>query len=158
VLYTGTGGAMQVSYCADHGAHLLEQLRHVARIVGTDSAWIVTMGSSGVPASGWVVTFNGTWPAAPACVVQSALSTMVVGKMPIAVQTSTTTITVTTNGTAPATSDKYASTARSFLMKTIAAYLAGFVTALALAAGAAVTTITTTAPEDARSSPRSGST
>lgn len=35
-------------------------------------------------------------------------------------------------------------------MKTIAAYLAGFFTALALTAGAAVTTITTTAPDDVR--------
>jgi len=35
-------------------------------------------------------------------------------------------------------------------MRTIAAYLAGFATALAITAGAAVTTITTTAPEDAR--------
>lgn len=76
-------------------------------VSGTDSAGIVTMGSSGSPASGWVVTFNGTWSAAPACIVQSALATMVVGKMPIAVVTTTTTLTVTTNGTAPATSDKY---------------------------------------------------
>lgn len=35
-------------------------------------------------------------------------------------------------------------------MKTIAGFVAGFATALALAAGAAVTTITTTAGEDAR--------
>lgn len=76
-------------------------------VAGTDSAGIVTMGSSGVPASGWVVTFNGTWSAVPACIVQSALATMVVGKMPIAVVATTTTLTVTTNGTAPATSDKY---------------------------------------------------
>lgn len=76
-------------------------------IVGSDTSMTITMGSSGVPASGWVVTFNGTWAAAPSCIAQSALSTMVVGKMPIAVQTTTTTATVTTNGTAPATSDKY---------------------------------------------------
>jgi hypothetical protein len=77
-------------------------------VTGSDTAMIVTMGSSGVPASGWVITFNGTWAAAPSCVAQSALTTMVVGKMPIAVQTTTTTATVTTNGTAPGTSDKYA--------------------------------------------------
>lgn len=76
-------------------------------VTGSDTWMRVTMGASGVPASGWVVTFNGTWAAAPACIVQSALSSMVVGKMPIAVQTTTTTITVTTNGTAPATSDQY---------------------------------------------------
>lgn len=35
-------------------------------------------------------------------------------------------------------------------MKTLAAFIAGFITALGLAATAAVTTITTTAPEDAR--------
>lgn len=77
-------------------------------VAGTDTAGIVTMGASGAPASGWVVTFNGTWAAAPSCVVQSALGSMVVGKMPIAVATTTTTLTVTTNGTAPANSDKYA--------------------------------------------------
>jgi hypothetical protein len=76
-------------------------------VAGSDGVMTVTMGSSGSPASGWVVTFNGTWAAAPACIVQSALTSMVVGKMPIAVQTTTTTMTVTTNGTAPANSDKY---------------------------------------------------
>jgi hypothetical protein len=76
-------------------------------VSGTDTAGIVTMGSSGSPASGWVVTFNSTWAAAPSCIVQSALATMVVGKMPIAVVVTTTTMTVTNNGTAPSTSDKY---------------------------------------------------
>lgn len=76
-------------------------------ITGSDSAGIVTMGASGSPASGWVVTFNGTWAAAPACIVQSALAGMLVTKMPIVVATTTTTITVTTNGVAPANSDKY---------------------------------------------------
>ena len=76
-------------------------------VAGGDTAGIVTMGATGSPASGWVLTFNGTWAAAPSCIVQSALSTMVVGKMPIAVVTNTTTMTVTTNGTAPANSDKY---------------------------------------------------
>jgi hypothetical protein len=76
-------------------------------IVGSDSVMRVTMGSGGSPASGWVVTFNGTWAAAPACTGSSALSSMVVGKMPIALQTSTTTVTVTTNGTAPGNNDVY---------------------------------------------------
>lgn len=76
-------------------------------VVGSDTAGTVTMGASGVPASPFTITFNGTWANAPACTVQSALATMVVGKMPIAVATTTTTIQVTTNGTAPATSDKY---------------------------------------------------
>jgi hypothetical protein len=77
-------------------------------IVGSDTAGIITMGGSGVPASPFTVTFNGTWSAAPSCVAQSALAGMVVGKMPITVVTTTTTMVVTTNGTAPATSDKYA--------------------------------------------------
>jgi hypothetical protein len=78
-------------------------------VVGTDTAGIVTLGTTGSPASGWVLTFNGTWPNSqpPSCVVQSALASMVVGKMPIAVVTTTTTMTVTTNGTAPANSDAY---------------------------------------------------
>jgi hypothetical protein len=65
------------------------------------------MGASGVPASGWVITFNGTWASAPACTVQMAKAGMVVGKMPLTVVTTTTTITVVTNGTAPATTDVY---------------------------------------------------
>lgn len=77
-------------------------------ITGTDSAMIVTMGATGVPASAWVVTFNGTWGAVPSCVAQMALSSMANTKLPIALVVTTTTITVTTNGAAPATSDKYA--------------------------------------------------
>ncbi len=107
-LYTGVGGAAQVSYAQTTAPTCTTNCGTSPSVVGTDTAGIVTMGASGVPASGWVVTFNGTWPAAPSCVVQSALTTMVVGKMPIAVQTSTTTMTVTTNGTAPGNSDKYA--------------------------------------------------
>lgn len=76
-------------------------------VVGSDTAMIVTMGASGVPASPFTVTFNGTWAAAPSCTVMSALNTMVVGKMAIAAPTTTTTVIVTTNGTAPGTSDKY---------------------------------------------------
>lgn len=76
-------------------------------VVGSDSAMRVTMGSSGVPASGWVVTFNGTWPTAPVCTVNMAKTGMVTGKDALTVVTTTTTITVVTNGTAPATTDVY---------------------------------------------------
>jgi hypothetical protein len=76
-------------------------------VVGSDTAMLVTMGASGVPASAWVVTFSAAWRSAPACSVTSALASMVVGKQAIAVVTTTTTLTVTTNGTAPATSDAY---------------------------------------------------
>lgn len=76
-------------------------------VVGSDSAMRVTMGSSGVPASGWVVTFNGTWPVAPVCTVTMAKTGMVIGKLPLTVVTTQTTLTVVTNGTAPATTDVY---------------------------------------------------
>ena len=78
-------------------------------VVGTDTAGIVTMGTTGSPTSGWVLTFNGTWPTqGPACIVTAALSSMATGKKPIAVQTNQTTMTVTTDGTGPGNSDQYA--------------------------------------------------
>lgn len=108
VLVQGTGtGATQLSATQTTAPTCTTNCGTSPSVAGTDTAGIVTMGGTGSPASGWVVTFNGTWASAPACLVQSALSTMVVGKMPIAVVTTTTTITVTTNGTAPANSDKY---------------------------------------------------
>lgn len=76
-------------------------------VAGSDTAGRVTMGATGSPASGWIVTFNGTWTAAPVCQVWSSKAGMVVGKIPIVVVTSTTTFTVTTNGTAPSTADTY---------------------------------------------------
>jgi hypothetical protein len=76
-------------------------------VVGNDSGFTVTMGGTGSPASGWVITFNNTWSAAPACTVQMALTGMVVGKMVLTAVTTTTTLTAVTNGTAPANSDKY---------------------------------------------------
>ncbi len=76
--------------------------------VGTDSDMIITMGSGGSPASGFVVTFNGTWAAAPSCVGSMAKTGMVVGKIPLTIVTTQTTMTVVTNGTAPSTSDVYA--------------------------------------------------
>lgn len=108
VLVQGTGtGATQLAATQTTVPTCSSNCGTSPSVAGTDTAGIVTMGASGVPASAWVVTFNGTWAAAPSCMVQSALASMVVGKMPIAVVTSTTTMTVTTNGTAPATSDKY---------------------------------------------------
>lgn len=76
-------------------------------VAGSDTAMTVTMGGTGSPTSGFVITFNGTWATAPACTGAPALAGMVVGKLPIVIATTTTTITVTTNGTAPATSDMY---------------------------------------------------
>lgn len=77
-------------------------------VTGSDTFFKVTMGASGSPASGWVVTFNGTWATAPVCSVTMAKTGMVVGKLALTVVTNTTTMTVVTNGTAPANSDVYA--------------------------------------------------
>jgi hypothetical protein len=74
---------------------------------GVDSSFTLTMGASGTPASGFIVTFNGTWAAAPQCTVSMGLSGMAVGKLPLTVVTTTTTATVVTNGAAPANSDVY---------------------------------------------------
>lgn len=106
VMTTGTN-AMQLSTVQTNPPTCSASCGTSPSVAGTDTAMIVTMGASGVPASPFTITFNGTWPAAPSCQVVSGLSTMVAGKAPIAVQTATTTITVTTNGTAPGTSDKY---------------------------------------------------
>lgn len=76
-------------------------------VAGADSSMTVTMGASGVPASGFVITFGGTWSAAPQCDGGMALAGMAAGKMPLTYVTTTTTLTVVTNGTAPSTSDKY---------------------------------------------------
>lgn len=108
VVLNRTSGASQLSLTQATAPTCTSNCGTSPSVVGTDTAGTVTMGATGAPASGWVVTFNGTWPAAPSCIVQSALSTMVAGKMPIAVATTATTMTVTTNGTAPANSDKYA--------------------------------------------------
>lgn len=77
-------------------------------VVGTDTAMTVTMGATGTPTSAFVITFNGAWASVPSCVAQMALSGMAVGKLPIVASPTTTTLTITTNGTAPANSDKYA--------------------------------------------------
>lgn len=77
-------------------------------VTGTDTAMIITMGATGTPASGWVIRFNGTWTAVPACVAIAAKSGMAAGKAPIVASPTTTSVTITTNGTAPANSDRYA--------------------------------------------------
>jgi hypothetical protein len=74
-------------------------------VAGTDTWMTVTLGNS--PASGFVINFNGTWAAAPSCICHMATAGMVVGKQPLTIATTTTTITVVTNGTAPASGDKY---------------------------------------------------
>jgi hypothetical protein len=77
-------------------------------IIGNDTAMRVTMGATGAPASGFVITFTTAWASSPSCVAQMAKSGMVIGKMPIVASPTTTTLTITTNGTAPANSDIYA--------------------------------------------------
>lgn len=76
-------------------------------VVGSDVAGTITMGSSGTPASPFTMTFNAAWGQAPACTVHASKSGMVTGKKPILVITTTTTMAVTTDGTAPATTDTY---------------------------------------------------
>lgn len=108
VLFQGTGtGATQMSATQTTVPTCSASCGTSPAVVGTDTFMKVTMGASGVPASPFTVTFNGTWAAAPACTVTSGLATMVVGKMAIAAPTTTTTVIITTNGTAPGNSDVY---------------------------------------------------
>lgn len=76
-------------------------------ITGSDTFMTVTMGATGTPASGFVITFSGAWPSAPSCVGAMATAGMVIGKLPLTIVTTTTTMTVVTNGTAPSVSNKY---------------------------------------------------
>ncbi len=76
--------------------------------VGTDTAMICTMGTT--PASGFVLNFSAAWAAAPACTAVAALAGMATGKKPLTVVSSTTIITIVTDGTAPVAGDKYAVT------------------------------------------------
>ena len=108
VLLQGTGtGATQLAATQTTAPTCSTNCGTSPSVLGTDTAMTVTMGATGSPASGFVITFNGTWAAAPACTGVPALAGMAVGKLPIVIATTTTTITVTTNGTAPSTSDKY---------------------------------------------------
>ena len=74
---------------------------------GVDSSFTLTMGATGSPASGFVVTFNSAWAAAPQCAGSMAKAGMVVGKLPLTIVTTPTEMTVVTNGTAPANGDMY---------------------------------------------------
>jgi hypothetical protein len=74
-------------------------------VTGTDTFMTVLLGTT--PASGFLLTFNGTWAAAPSCVGSMAKAGMVVGKDVLTAVTTTTTLTVVTNGTAPSTGDIY---------------------------------------------------
>ena len=108
VLVQGTGtGATQLAATQTTAPTCSTNCGTSPSVVGTDTAGIITMGATGSPASGFVLTFNGTWAAAPSCVVQMALAGMLVGKMPLTTVSTTGQFTVVTNGTAPANSDKY---------------------------------------------------
>lgn len=108
VLLKGTGtGATQLAATQTTAPTCSSNCGTSPSIAGTDTFMTVTMGATGVPASGWVVTFNGTWAAAPSCVVQMAKAGMVVGKQVLTAVTTTTTLTAVTNGTAPANGDVY---------------------------------------------------
>jgi len=76
-------------------------------IVGTDSVMTLTMGATGTPTSGFVITFNQAWSAMPACLAQMAKAGMVIGKLPMVASPTLSTLTITTNGTAPSNSDIY---------------------------------------------------
>lgn len=108
VLFQGTGsGATQIATVQTTPPTCTTNCGTPGNVcVGTDTFMKCTMGTT--PASGVLITFNGTWAAAPACTVQMALAGMVVGKQVLTAATTTTTITLVTNGTAPATGDVYA--------------------------------------------------
>lgn len=73
-------------------------------VIGTDTAGKVTIGATGTPASGVLITFNGTWAAAPSCTAVATKAGMT-AFVNIAAAT-TTTLTLTT-AAAPANSDTY---------------------------------------------------
>lgn len=74
-------------------------------VAGGDTGFTITLGTT--PASGFLITFSGTWAAAPSCVAQMGTAGMVVGKQVLTIATTTTTATFVTNGTAPSSADKY---------------------------------------------------
>lgn len=74
-------------------------------VVGVSSSFTLTMGTT--PASGFQINFPTAWVAAPQCLGSMALAGMVIGKLPLTYATTTTTLTIVTNGTAPSTGDKY---------------------------------------------------
>lgn len=99
---TATGGAMQLSTVQTTAPTCTTNCGTSPSVAGTDTAMIVTLGTT--PASAFLITFNGTWPAAPACV--GSANTAGTTKAVTSVTTTTTTATVTT-AAAPATGDKY---------------------------------------------------
>lgn len=107
LLMTSSTGALQQQTTQTTAPTCSSNCGTSPTVTGTDSNGRVNMGASGVPASGWVLTFNGTWVNAPQCDVWMSKAGMVTGKKPITMVTTTTTITVTTDGTAPGTSDTY---------------------------------------------------
>lgn len=116
VLLQGTGtGPTQISSMQTTPPTCTSNCGTSPSVAGSDSDMRVTMGASGSPASGFVITFNGTWAAAPVCSATMATTGMVVGKLALTVVTTTTTITIVTNGTAPANSDTYAIMCRGLL-------------------------------------------
>lgn len=109
VLLQGTGtGATQIASTQTTPPTCSSNCGTSPSVAGTDSDMRVTMGAAGSPASGFVITFSGTWAAAPVCSATMSTTGMVVGKLPLTVVTTTTTITVVTNGTAPGNSDTFA--------------------------------------------------
>lgn len=108
VLVRGTGtGPTQIAATQTTAPTCSASCGTSPSISGSDVTGLVTMGASGVPASPFTITFNGTWASAPNCIVNASKTGMVAGKAPILAVTSTTTLVVTTNGTAPGTSDTY---------------------------------------------------
>lgn len=105
-LFTGVGGAMQLSTAQTTSPTCTTNCGTPGNVVaGTDSAGTITMGTT--PASGFVMVFNGTWPAAPKCSVWMSKAGMATGKKPITTVATTGQITVTTDGTAPIAADTY---------------------------------------------------
>lgn len=107
LLFTGTG-PMQMRTAQTTPPTCTINCGTTVGVVGTDTDMIVTLGSGGSPASGFVVTFSAAWSAAPSCIGQMALTGMANTKLPIVVVSTTGGFTVTTNGAAPSNSDKYA--------------------------------------------------
>lgn len=110
ITFAGSGfstGAVQVSSTQTTAPTCSTNCGTSPSVAGSDINGRVTMGGTGSPASGFVVTFNGTWASAPQCNVWMSKTGMATGKKPIVVVTGTTTFTVTTDGTAPGNSDTY---------------------------------------------------
>jgi hypothetical protein len=76
-------------------------------VSGNDHGGIITMGATGSPASGFVLTFASSYPTSVACTVHSAKAGMAAGKAPLNVIATATTLTVETAGTAPGNNDQY---------------------------------------------------